>query len=90
MVGWARHHGNDGEPERHIGANVKAVREQQGLSRREAAERLGSGRDYLASIERGEGNLTLRSVERLADGLGVDVHVLVAENETVAASEASE
>ena len=51
---------------------------------------LASGRDYLPSIERGEGNLTLRSVERLADGLGVDVHVLVVENETVVASEASE
>jgi len=74
---------------RHIGANVKAVREQEGLSRREAAERLGIGRDYLASIERGEGNLTLRSVERLAEGLGVDVYVLVAENETVGASEAT-
>lgn len=75
---------------RHIGGKVKAVREQQGLSRREAAERLGIGKDHLASIERGEGNLTLRSVERLADGLGVDVYVLVGENETVVASEVSE
>ena len=41
------------------------------------------------SIERGEGNLTLRSVERLADGVGVDVHVLIAENETVLAGEAT-
>ena len=57
---------------------MKAVREQEGLSRREAAERLGIGRDYLASIERGEGNLTLRSVKRLAEGLGIDVYVLVA------------
>ena len=87
---WAGDHGPVASPTRHIGANVKAVREQQGMSRREAAERLGIGRDYLASIERGEANLTLRSVERLADGLGVDVHVLIAENETVLASEAIE
>jgi transcriptional regulator with XRE-family HTH domain len=60
---------------------VKALREQHRLSRREAAERLGIGRDHLASIERGEENLTLPSVERLADGLGVDVYVLIAEND---------
>ena len=81
-----------GSLKKHIGANVKAVRHQQGLSRREAAERLGIDirSDYLASIERGERKLTLRSVERLADGLGVDVYLLIAENETVLASEEGE
>ncbi len=52
---------------------MKDVREWLGLSRREAAEMLGFGRDHLASIERGERNLTLRSVERIAERLGVDV-----------------
>lgn len=31
----------------------------------------------MGGVERGERNLTLRSVERLADRLGVDAHVLV-------------
>ena len=79
-----------GSLKRHIGVNVKVVREQQGLARREAAERLGIRSDYLASIERGERNLTLRSVERFADGLEVDVYLLIAENESVLASEGGE
>lgn|GEM_PF-5510469 len=54
------------------------------------AERLGIGRDYLASIERGDTNLTLRSVGRVADSLGVDVYSLVEANDDVLASEATD
>ena len=72
----------------HVAANVKATRERQGLTRKEAAGVLGLRPDYLAAIERGERNLTLRSIERIADGLGVDVYCLVAENEGVTAERA--
>ena len=62
---------------------MKAGREQQWLSRQEAAEQVGIGRDYLASIERGEGNLALQ-LRDWPTAWGVDVYVLIGENETVA------
>ncbi|MCA1697988.1 MAG: helix-turn-helix transcriptional regulator [Actinobacteria bacterium] len=78
-----------GEPDKDTSErNAKAVREQA-LSRRKAAERLGIGRDTWHRSNEGR-EISLRSVERLADELGVDVYVLIAENQTVLAGEASE
>lgn len=46
-------------------------REALGLSQERFAEQLGFHRTYLGSIERGERNLSLASVEVLAERLGV-------------------
>jgi transcriptional regulator with XRE-family HTH domain len=56
----------EGELQRLVGLNLRAVREVQGVSQEAFAHQLGFHRTYLASIERGERNLSLRSVERLA------------------------
>ncbi|GHS88882.1 hypothetical protein AGMMS50218_13780 [Actinomycetota bacterium] len=50
----------------------------RGLSQEQFAEVLGVHRTYMGGVERGERNLTLRSVERLADHLGIDVTELLA------------
>lgn len=60
----------EGELQRVVGENIRAIREHQGLSQEAYAERLGFHRTYLASIERGERNLSLRSLERLAGLMG--------------------
>jgi transcriptional regulator with XRE-family HTH domain len=54
---------------------------ERGISQEELADALGYHRTYLGGIERGERNLTLRSVERLADRLAVDVRVLLEKSE---------
>jgi transcriptional regulator with XRE-family HTH domain len=41
-------------------------------SQEEFADVLGVHRTYLGGIERGERNLTLKCVERIADCLGID------------------
>jgi transcriptional regulator with XRE-family HTH domain len=54
-----------------VGRRLREQRESLGLSQEAMAERLGYHRTFLGSVERGERNLTLASVEQLATSLGV-------------------
>lgn len=54
-----------------LGAQVRDLRRSRGLTQEGLAEELGVTPRYLAGIERGERNLTLDSVDVLADQLGV-------------------
>jgi transcriptional regulator with XRE-family HTH domain len=56
----------EGDLQRTIGQNLRAYRLARGLSQETFAEILGVHRTYMGSVERGERNLTLRSVERMA------------------------
>ncbi|MFC4245336.1 helix-turn-helix domain-containing protein [Gryllotalpicola reticulitermitis] len=62
----------EGGLQRALGRNLKAWREQRGISQETLAHELGYHRTYLGAVERGERNLSLRSVEKLADQLGVE------------------
>lgn len=68
-----------GELQRRVGTNVRAIRLAAGCSQRELAKALTVHRTFVGAIERGERNLTLQSLERLAQGLGVDPVDLLAE-----------
>jgi transcriptional regulator with XRE-family HTH domain len=61
----------EGDLQRALGANLRAYREARRLSQEAFADVLGVHRTYMGAVERGERNLTLRSVERLAERLGV-------------------
>jgi transcriptional regulator with XRE-family HTH domain len=63
----------EGELQRTVGANLRAHRLALGLSQEAFADQLGVHRTYLGGLERGERNLTLKSVERIADRLGLSV-----------------
>jgi transcriptional regulator with XRE-family HTH domain len=58
--------------QRTIGRNLRAYRESKGLSQEAFADVLGIHRTYMGAVERGERNLTLQSVERLAAKIKVD------------------
>jgi len=64
--------GVEGELQKTLGRNLRAYRTERGLSQEEFAELLGVHRTYMGGVERGERNLTLRSVERIAQKIDVD------------------
>jgi transcriptional regulator with XRE-family HTH domain len=59
----------EGDLQRAVGRNLRAFRTSRGLSQEAFAEVVGVHRTYMGGLERGERNLTLRSVERLANRL---------------------
>jgi transcriptional regulator with XRE-family HTH domain len=62
----------EGDLQRTVGHNLKSFRQQFGLSQEAFADMLGVHRTYMGSVERGERNLTLRSLERMAERVGID------------------
>jgi len=62
----------EGDLQRIVGRNLRRLRIARGLSQEDFAEVLGVHRTYMGGVERGERNLTLRSVEKLAARLEVD------------------
>jgi transcriptional regulator with XRE-family HTH domain len=67
----------EGDLQARLGDNLRALRERSGTSQEQFSEMLGIHRTYLGGLERGERNVTLQTVERLADRLGVDPHDLL-------------
>lgn len=68
----------EGDLQQIVGENLRIYRQREGLSQEAFAEVLGVHRTYMGGIERGERNLTLRSVERLADALDIPAIDLLA------------
>lgn len=62
----------EGELQRVVGRNLLAYRNERGLSQEAFADVFGWHRTYQGGLERGERNLTLRSVEYIADRLAID------------------
>ncbi|WP_091059929.1 response regulator [Opitutus sp. GAS368] len=60
-----------------LGATVRSYRQRLGITQEELAWRAGMHRTYLADIERGARNITLRSVANLAQALQVSVEGLL-------------
>lgn len=62
----------EGDLQRAVGQNLRAHREAKGLSQEAFADVLGVHRTYMGGVERGERNLTLKTVERIAERLRLD------------------
>ena len=60
-----------------LGARIKTLREQQGLSQRKLALMIGSNQTYIWQIENGTVNVGLDILCRLADALEVNVRNLI-------------
>ena len=79
----------EGELQKTLGRNLRRLRESEGMSQEDFADKLGYHRTYLGGVERGERNLTLRSVERIAILISTDPLYLLKEPGDAAGSSSS-
>ena len=61
-----------------FGARVRKLRQAKGLSQEAFADICGLHRTYIGAIERGERNVSLENIERIAKALGVKIAALFA------------
>lgn len=67
----------EGELQRRLGRHLRNYRLERGLSQEALADVLGYHRTYIGGLERGERNLTLKAVERIAALIGLDPLLLL-------------
>ncbi|WP_338041767.1 helix-turn-helix transcriptional regulator [Methylobacterium organophilum] len=60
-----------------VADNVRRLRLQRGLSQEELASQAGLHRNYVGGIERGERNVSVDNIGRLARALGVTPSTLL-------------
>jgi transcriptional regulator with XRE-family HTH domain len=60
-----------------LAANIRSLRHAKGVSQEQLAFACGLHRTYIGSVERGERNVTLSTLEVLASALGVSVPQLL-------------
>jgi XRE family transcriptional regulator, regulator of sulfur utilization len=59
-----------------IGRSIRILREKKGISQEELAFRADVHRAYIGQVERAERNLTISSLEKIANGLEIKVEEL--------------
>ena len=57
-----------------LGEGLRAARTRAGLSQEELAKKSGISQEAISVLERGGGNPTMRTLERLARALGCGLH----------------
>ncbi len=58
-----------------IGIKIRALRKQKGLSQEKLAHLANVDRTYIPKVEKGEINMTLNSLAKIAKALEVDINV---------------
>ncbi len=59
-----------------FGQRVREIRKDKGLSQEAFADLAGVDRSYMGQIERGEQNLSLIKIYKIAEVLDVEIHEL--------------
>ena len=60
-----------------FGERMRELRSKKGWSQEAFADKCGLDRTYIGGIERGERNLALRNIERVAKALGITISELM-------------
>lgn len=59
-----------------FGETLRSLRSEKGISQEKLAELTGLHRTYISDIERGERNVSLVNIIRIADGLEIQISSL--------------
>lgn len=62
-----------------IGIKLKKIRREKGISQEELAHKAEINRSYLSMVENGHSSPTMDVVQRLAEGLGVSIWLLLSD-----------
>lgn len=62
--------------EMRFGQRVKELRLKQNISQEELAFRCGLSKNYISDVERGTRNISLKSIEKIADGLLLELKII--------------
>ena len=60
-----------------VATNVRRFRQARGLSQQDFAHEIEMDRTYYGGVERGERNVSIDNIERIAKGLGIGAHLLL-------------
>ncbi len=60
-----------------IGQNLKKYREIKSVTQEELSRICGLHRNYIGSVEKGERNISLKSLEKVAQGLNIRIERLL-------------
>jgi len=63
------------EPEYQVVRAIIKARQEQNLTQQELADRTGIDRSDISKLENGSANPSLRTLKRLADGLGMQLRI---------------
>lgn len=64
-----------------IAKNIRKYRLRLDLSQERLAERADIHRTYIGSVERGERNISIDNIERIAAALGIEITKLLEDND---------
>lgn len=67
------------EPRELLARNLRLIRAQKGISQEKLADLAGLHRTYVGSVERGERNISIDNIEKLAKALDVMISSLIGE-----------
>ena len=61
-----------------FGKRIKELREDSGLSQEKFSLKIGMDRTYYASVESGKRNISLKNIEKIANGFDISIAQLFA------------
>jgi transcriptional regulator with XRE-family HTH domain len=63
--------------QKQLGLRIRRLREKRGFTQESFADACGIHRNFMGAVERGQQNLTLKSLRGIADGLGTTMSKLL-------------
>ncbi len=71
-----------------LGKRIQAIREKAGLTQDQLEEKTGVNTKYISAIERGQKNVTIKTLDKIANGLGVELYELFLLSEEIGSGKA--